>query len=118
MELNCAIQTYAWGKQGIDSMVATLMKSNPEFSIIDDTTYAELWMGTHPNGPSRLKDSNILLEEYIKENNQVLGEEVQKSFDSKLPFLFKVLSIRKALSIQVHPNKVKLFLFSKTKTLF
>lgn len=47
-------------------------------------------MGTHPSGPSRLRDSSRTLRDH-------LGLE--------LPFLFKVLSVGKALSIQAHPNK-------------
>lgn len=107
MEIKCAIQNYAWGKKGIDSMVATLVQSsNVEFIPQDDVPCAELWMGTHPNGPSFLKDENISLDKYIQENNHVLGKAIEDTFGIQLPFLFKVLSIKKALSIQIHPNKV------------
>lgn len=34
-----------------------------------------------------------------------MSQEISKRYGGKLPFLFKVLSIRKALSIQAHPNK-------------
>ena len=112
MELKCSVQKYAWGKKGIDSMVVTLMKSsNPDFSSREDTPYAELWMGTHSNGPSFLKDKNKSLDEYIQDNSHVLGDSVENLFGSKLPFLFKILSVRKALSIQVHPNKVQIMIF-------
>ncbi|CAH3175465.1 unnamed protein product [Porites lobata] len=65
-------------------------------------------MGTHPNGPSIVlgKGKEILLSEWIESNKDVLGEAVKEAFDSKLPFLLKVLSVNKALSIQAHPNKV------------
>lgn len=107
MELNCSIQNYAWGKQGIDSIVAALFKaSNPEYVPKENVSYAELWMGTHPSGMSSLKDTKKSLDEYIKQNGQVLGSAVQKLYGTNLPFMFKVLSVRKALSIQVHPNKV------------
>lgn len=68
----------------------------------------QFWMGTHPNGPSTVlgKGKEILLSEWIESNNDVLGEAVKEAFDSKLPFLLKVLSVNKALSIQAHPNKV------------
>jgi len=39
-----------------------------------------------------------------------MGEKIVNQFnaqDGNLPFLFKVLSIEKALSIQAHPNKKK-----------
>lgn len=106
MELRCQIQSYAWGKCGSDSIVASLMKpSNPNITIDEKTTYAELWMGTHSNGPSFLKDENKSLDDYIKENKHTLGSLVLDKFGSQLPFLFKILSVNKALSIQVHPNK-------------
>src|SRR5699024_8618937 len=35
----------------------------------------------------------------------LLGQESVDSFGARLPFLLKVLSARKALSIQVHPNR-------------
>lgn len=64
-------------------------------------------MGTHVNGCSKLwnmpeKDLSI----YIKENPAVLGKCSIRRFGEVLPFLFKVLSINKALSIQAHPDKV------------
>ncbi|XP_058798307.1 mannose-6-phosphate isomerase [Phymastichus coffea] len=106
MELKCSIKNYAWGKQGIDSIVAGLVKaSDPDFVPKDNVPYAELWMGTHPNGPSFLKDTQQSLDDYIQQNSSVLGSAVQKMYGTNLPFLFKVLSIKKALSIQVHPNK-------------
>ena len=107
MELRCQFQSYAWGKSSRDSIVAALLKpSNPEAILDEKTPYAELWMGTHPNGPSFLKDENKPLDEYIKENKESLGNAVLEKFGPQLPFLFKVLSISKALSIQLHPNKV------------
>ncbi|KAK1126647.1 hypothetical protein K0M31_004274 [Melipona bicolor] len=108
MELKCKVQTYDWGRYGIDSIVATLMKSsNSDFILDEKKPYAELWIGTHPNGPSYMKDLNISLEEYIKQNSDVLGNDAQKVFGHHLPFLFKVLSVNKALSIQAHPDKEK-----------
>ncbi len=106
MELKCSIKNYEWGKLGIDSTVATLSQSsNPGFLPKENVPYAELWMGTHPNGPSILKDKNIPLDQYIQENSDVLGNAAKDTFGNTLPFLFKILSVRKALSIQVHPNK-------------
>jgi len=34
-----------------------------------------------------------------------MSADITKKYGGKLPFLFKVLSINKALSIQAHPNK-------------
>lgn len=65
-------------------------------------------MGTHPNNPSRLSD-NTLLSEHLKSHPELIGSSVSSKFedckDGSLPFLFKVLSIGTALSIQAHPDK-------------
>ena len=106
MELRCTVQNYAWGKRCSSSKVAQLIQStNPEFIPKEDEPYAELWMGTHPSGPSTLKDLNISLDKYITEKDFVLGNGIKDTFGVQLPFLFKVLSVNVALSIQVHPNK-------------
>lgn len=84
------VQDYAWGIRGMDSRVARYALENKALAEVDpDTPYAELWIGTHPKGPSRLKTGELL--------QDAIGEE--------LPFLFKVLSAGKALSIQAHPDK-------------
>lgn len=106
MELKCAVQNYEWGKLGSDSKVAQLLGSDPDFQISEKTPYAELWMGTHPNGPSSLKDINQTLTDWIQLNPNSLGLKSVEKFGNDLPFLFKVLSVKKALSIQAHPTKV------------
>ncbi|XP_012259805.2 mannose-6-phosphate isomerase [Athalia rosae] len=106
MELMCVVQSYDWGEKGSKSTVATLMKASSfSYSLDESKPYAELWMGTHGNGPSVVKEKGVPLGLYIAENSHVLGQAVQEKFGSELPFLFKVLSINKALSIQAHPNK-------------
>ena len=57
--------------------------------------YSELWMGTHTSGPSFLADGSASLQQYL-EDQHLPGE---------LPYLFKVLSIDKPLSIQAHPDE-------------
>lgn len=65
----------------------------------------QLWMGTHPSNPSKdLKTGRTLLE-LCNENQALLSQNISEKYGAKLPFLFKVLSINKALSIQAHPNK-------------
>ena len=51
--LRCAVMTYAWGLRGSNSLVGRLAAANDaEFVVEERSPYAELWMGTHPNGPS------------------------------------------------------------------
>ncbi|XP_050719999.1 mannose-6-phosphate isomerase-like [Eriocheir sinensis] len=106
MELECAVQKYAWGVPGMKSSVAQLAKAaTPEFEVSEEETFAELWMGTHPNGPSVIKGTGEVLGHYIRRHPGVLGTPVIQTFGEQLPFLFKVLSVNQALSIQAHPNK-------------
>lgn len=107
MELECKVQNYEWGKIGLDSTVAKLISNaNPSLTIYPEKPYAELWMGTHPNSPSLIIDRGVLLSEYLEDNHDAIGPEVKRKFGVTIPFLLKVLSIRKALSIQAHPAKV------------
>lgn len=64
-------------------------------------------MGTHPSGPSTIAEGPVAGEQllaYIRDHPEVLGE-AASVFGADLPFLFKVLSVRTALSIQSHPDK-------------
>uniref|UniRef100_A0A2K5DZ81 Mannose-6-phosphate isomerase n=1 Tax=Aotus nancymaae TaxID=37293 RepID=A0A2K5DZ81_AOTNA len=107
--LSCAVQQYAWGKMGSNSEVARLLaSSDPLAQIAEDKPYAELWMGTHPRGDAKILDNRIsqkTLGQWIAENQDSLGSKVKDTFNGNLPFLFKVLSVETALSIQAHPNK-------------
>ncbi|KAK9453283.1 mannose-6-phosphate isomerase [Dipodascopsis uninucleata] len=65
-------------------------------------------MGTHPSVPSKAKDSQVKLHDILEKDPSLVGAPVAAKFDSgsdNLPFLFKVLSIEKVLSIQAHPDK-------------
>lgn len=121
-ELNCTAQQYAWGKIGSNALVARFKAAqNPAFQIDENKPYAELWVGTHPNGMSEIilpqtgsrNNSNnntysIPLVDYVQTHPQrhlgILGK-VMPSKDFDLTFLLKVLSIEKVLSIQAHPDK-------------
>lgn len=85
-------QQYAWGKVGKDSEVAKVLKAGGQ-SVDDDKPYAELWMGTHPSAPSAVR---------LDSSSQPTP--LSSYLQSELPYLFKILSIRTALSIQAHPD--------------
>lgn len=107
-ELRCEVQKYAWGKIGLDSEVARLSRlANADFVLEEGEPYAELWMGAHPKAPSHImgQESHLSLLKYVKENPGILGKKVNEAFKGELPFLLKVLSVNKSLSIQAHPNK-------------
>jgi mannose-6-phosphate isomerase len=76
-------------------------------------------MGTHSTLPSRVippsadsSSQDIELASHLGKYPDLIGKQVRERFDqaesssqATLPFLFKVLSIGKALSIQAHPDK-------------
>ncbi|XP_026875786.1 mannose-6-phosphate isomerase isoform X1 [Electrophorus electricus] len=107
--LSCVVQNYAWGKMGLDSEVAKLVVGADPQAVIDEgKPYAELWMGTHPKGDALIKDNRIsqrTLGQWIADYPGCLGSKVKDTFQGQLPFLFKVLSVNTALSIQAHPNR-------------
>ncbi|KAI0795017.1 mannose-6-phosphate isomerase [Abortiporus biennis] len=105
-------QKYDWGKIGLSSKVAQCAQSIPGFQVDENAPYAELWMGTHPTSPSHLfSDPSQSLASHLEAHPELIGDAVITRFadtgasKGNLPFLFKVLSIGKALSIQTHPDK-------------
>ncbi|MCG9596798.1 mannose-6-phosphate isomerase, class I [Vibrio sp. Isolate25] len=100
--LENVIQNYPWGSH--DSINTLFGIANP-----DHQPQAEIWMGAHPNGCSKIQVDNetVLLSDYIEQNpDQTIGAETNQRF-GELPFLFKVLAAAQALSIQVHPSKTQ-----------
>ncbi|KAG6840827.1 hypothetical protein C0991_004050 [Blastosporella zonata] len=103
-------QQYDWGKTGSSAKVAQFAASSklPGFTINESAPYAELWMGTHPKSPSHVFITGQVLSDHLASHPELIGARVSDKFDASngsLPFLFKVLSIDKALSIQSHPDK-------------
>lgn len=69
---------------------------------------AEIWMGAHLKAPSRVRlgKREVSLSKLIQKTPEaVLGKAVAERFANRLPFLFKILSVAKPLSIQAHPNQ-------------
>lgn len=62
-------------------------------------------MGTHPSNPSKDVATGLTLNDLFSQNKALLSPHVASRYADRLPFLFKVLSVNKALSIQAHPNK-------------
>ena len=97
-------QHYDWGTRNDDAFIPRFAGS----PVVRDLPYAELWIGAHPSAPSdivvggRVSPLDRVIGEFPLE---ILGEDVAGRFDRKLPFLLKVLSAGRALSIQTHPNK-------------
>ncbi|KAJ9561932.1 hypothetical protein OSB04_007092 [Centaurea solstitialis] len=113
VRLKCSVKQYDWGRIGLDSLVARLFLRNCDDKIDENKHYAEFWMGTHESGPSFVveeKDKekeigDLSLKSWISNNPEVLGDTVVDKWGIDLPFMFKVLSVAQALSIQAHPDK-------------
>ena len=104
----------------LDFQVASLAAAGGT-PIDPQAPYAELWMGTHPSGPSEIinddepesepagggKKASLLLQSFLDEHAPAaVGSASAERFGATtLPFLFKVLSVQTALSIQSHPDK-------------
>jgi mannose-6-phosphate isomerase len=95
------VMAYAWGsRDGIATMQGRPAGDDPE---------AELWMGAHPQAPSRLERDDGSPGEGLDaviaaDPLGVLGERCVERFGPRLPFLLKVLSAEQPLSLQVHPD--------------
>ncbi|MFW6208009.1 MAG: mannose-6-phosphate isomerase, class I [Spirochaetota bacterium] len=99
VKLENAIQNYPWGSP---SLIPDLLGVSNQAG----TPYAEMWMGSHPRGPSKLAiPSEIDLNSAIQAAPQDFLGPAADRFPEGLPFLFKVLAAAQPLSIQAHPNR-------------
>ncbi|MDU8923999.1 mannose-6-phosphate isomerase, class I [Pasteurellaceae bacterium LIM206] len=99
-KLTGALQHYIWG--GTDYLPDLLGMAKQK-----NQCYAEWWLGAHPSAPSTIEaeGKNFSLTEFIKQNPQVLGDASRAVFGDELPYLLKILDVKKPLSIQLHPTK-------------
>ncbi|GMT03433.1 hypothetical protein PENTCL1PPCAC_25607, partial [Pristionchus entomophagus] len=104
LKLKCGAQQYAWGKKGEESQVAHLLVNGEHLTEVDkEKPYAELWMGVHSNCPSKVvrEGEETLLSTLFEKHPELLAVHEKGT----LQFLFKVLSVNQALSVQTHPTK-------------
>ena len=97
--LSAKVKPYPWGTRDAiaDLQGRPVPAAGPE---------AELWMGAHPIAPSGV-GWTTLDEVIAAAPERALGVECASRFGDRLPFLLKVLSADKALSIQVHPSRAQ-----------
>ncbi len=95
-----AIRPYAWGSR--EAIAELLGEPRPS-----PHPQAELWVGAHPADSSKLigPDGERSLADVIAaEPLATLGPRAHEVFDSRLPFLLKVLAAAEPLSLQAHPS--------------
>jgi len=94
LRLKCAVQHYDWGRIGAASEVGRLHALASGAAVEEVVPYAELWMGTHISGPSRVVSeedkSEVLLQDWLATHTEALGQNVLERWAGELPFLFKV----------------------------
>ncbi len=102
--LRPVVRPYAWGSR---TAIAEL-QGRP---VPAPGPEAELWMGAHPSAPSGVgPDASwpTALDAVIAADpDRELGPDCASRFGGRLPFLLKVLSAERALSIQVHPSRAQ-----------
>ena len=99
MPLHCGVQYYPWGdKEFIPHLLqAPNLESRP---------HAELWMGAHPDLPSKIEFEAVEIPVNLwiaNKPERILGPIVASRY-GQLPYMLKVLSVASPLSIQVHPS--------------
>jgi len=92
--LHNSIKEYAWGS--FTALPEFLGRPSPA-----PRPQAELWVGAHPRGTSRLWQGGqwVPLDVFLSRTPEALGPGWRS-----LPFLLKVLAVEKPLSLQAHPN--------------
>lgn len=92
--LTGTVRTYSWGSY--DAIPDILGRE------ADGQPWAEYWLGAHETSPSTLDGAPLT--EYLDAHPEELGERSRDAFGSRLPFLLKILSARRPLSLQAHPD--------------
>ncbi len=95
LRIDAGVQRYNWG--AIDG-IPQLLGIEP-----DGGPFAEAWWGAHPAAPSATAAGD-LAQVIAADPVAALGMDVAQEW-GQLPYLLKVLSIAKPVSIQVHPTR-------------
>ncbi|MGH3567605.1 MAG: mannose-6-phosphate isomerase, class I [Pseudonocardia sp.] len=102
--LENAVRPYAWGSR---TVIAELLGE----PVPSAHPQAELWFGAHPGDPSRIVHADgrrtSLLDAVRADPAWLLGAARAQRWDSRLPFLLKVLAADEPLSLQAHPSAVQ-----------
>lgn len=91
------IRSFDWGSiTALPELLGVRPSGHPQ---------AELWVGAHPGSPSRLVGGGPTLDAYLAADPEsLLGPVVTERFGDRLPYLLKILTVERPLSIQVHPT--------------
>lgn len=95
-QLTGSIKRYDWGS--VDVI--------PEYlgTEATDQPLAEYWLGAHPAGPATI--DGVPLNQLIDQEPAMIGDSARLEFEGRLPYLMKLLSAARPLSLQAHPNRL------------
>ncbi len=93
------IKNYEWGKLGNNSLIKNFIISNKQNHYNTDYM-AEIWYGTHELGVSKILNNNFSINSVI---SKYMDINYINNYGNDIPFIFKILTIMKPLSIQIHP---------------
>ncbi|OOH87216.1 mannose-6-phosphate isomerase, class I [Pasteurellaceae bacterium 15-036681] len=98
-KLKGAYQHYDWGGE---NFIPNWLK----LKDIEEKPYAEYWLGAHRSAPSLIEFEGqwLELDRVLDKAPKLLGEKSREKFGDELPFLLKILDVKKPLSIQLHPT--------------
>ena len=98
-KLKGTYQHYDWGGE---SFIPNWLK----LKEVEEKPYAEYWLGAHRSSPSSIEFEGqwLELDRVLDKAPKLLGEKSREQFGDELPFLLKILDVKKPLSIQLHPT--------------
>lgn len=109
LDLESHLQHYAWGSE---TEIPALLRKAP-----DGRPWAEAWFGAHPMAPSSITGGPSTagggstaggesLDALIAADPvRMLGADVGRAFQGRLPYLLKIIAAERPLSLQVHPTR-------------
>lgn len=95
LPLTGSLKRYEWGS--VDA-IPQILGIQP-----DGLPLAEYWLGAHPTGPAKVK--GVGLDQLIADDPDMVGDSARLEFEGRLPFMMKLLSAARPLSLQAHPNR-------------
>lgn len=103
------VQHYAWGSTDAIPRILGIAS--------DGRPWAEYWLGAHSSAPSTLDTcsdtvsditgSGTDLDEYLASHSSEIGVASCRAFGERLPYLVKILSAARSLSLQAHPSRAQ-----------
>ncbi len=93
--LRGAIKRYDWGSR---DAIPAILNIDPS-----DEPLAEYWLGAHPAGSAETDEGSLI--DLIATHPSMVSARASEDDEPRLPFMIKLLSASRPLSLQAHPNR-------------